>query len=142
MTLLKRRILRIGAVSGAALLAAACAETQLGAQAVKEVARSETRANTGPELAPDAFDATGLTIWDGASTLEGVWIAHPLAQRAQRVRVTNLGDSSVDLTARIWCQAADYWDLKFAMTKGVKEAFDADGISIPYPHTVEIKREG
>lgn len=58
------------------------------------------------------------------------------------VRVTNLGDSSVDLTARIWCKAEDYWDLKFAMTKGVKEAFDRHGISIPYPHRVEIKKEG
>lgn len=58
------------------------------------------------------------------------------------VRVTNLGDSSVDLTARLWCQADDYWDLKFQMTQKVKEAFDAGGISIPYPHTVEIKRAG
>ncbi|MEY8829140.1 mechanosensitive ion channel family protein [Sedimentitalea sp. XS_ASV28] len=57
------------------------------------------------------------------------------------VRVTNLGDSSVDLTTRIWCKAADYWDLKFHMTRSVKEAFDAQGISIPYPHTVEIKKE-
>ncbi len=57
------------------------------------------------------------------------------------VRVTNLGDSSVDLTTRIWCKAADYWDLKFQMTRNVKEAFDAQGISIPYPHTVEIKKE-
>ena len=96
MTLLKRRILRIGAVSGAALLAASCAETQLGAQAVKEVARSDARTNAEPQLAPDAFDATGLTIWDGASTLEGVWIAHPLAQRAQRVRVTNL-ENQIDV---------------------------------------------
>ena len=57
------------------------------------------------------------------------------------VRVTNLGDSSVDITARIWCDAADYWELKFGLTQAVKEAFDAGGISIPYPHTVEIKRE-
>ncbi len=57
------------------------------------------------------------------------------------VRVTNLGDSSVDLTARIWCNAADYWELKFALTQSVKEGFDKGGISIPYPHTVEIKRE-
>ena len=57
------------------------------------------------------------------------------------VRVTNLGDSSVDLTARLWCNAADYWELKFGMTQAVKEAFDKEGISIPYPHTVEIKRE-
>lgn len=89
MTLLTHRILRMGAVSGAALLAAACAETHLGAQAVKEVARSDSRTEPVQELAPDAFDTTGLTIWDGASTLEGVWVAHPLAQRAQRVRVSN-----------------------------------------------------
>ncbi|MEM1160647.1 MAG: mechanosensitive ion channel domain-containing protein [Pseudomonadota bacterium] len=55
-------------------------------------------------------------------------------------RVTNLGDSSVDITTRIWCDAADYWDVKFHMTKAVKEAFDAGGISIPYPHSVEIKK--
>lgn len=58
------------------------------------------------------------------------------------VRVTNLGDSSVDLTARIWCAAADYWDVKFETTKTVKEAFDAKGVSIPYPHSVEIHKEG
>lgn len=57
------------------------------------------------------------------------------------VRVTNLGDSSVDLSTRIWCAAADYWEVKFAMTQAVKEAFDAEGISIPYPHTVEIQRQ-
>ena len=58
------------------------------------------------------------------------------------VRVTNLGDSSVDLTARLWCDAADYWDVKFDMTKAVKEAFDQGGISIPYPHSVEIQKAG
>ena len=57
------------------------------------------------------------------------------------VRVTNLGDSSVDLTLRVWCQAADFWDVKFHLTQAVKEAFDAKGISIPYPHSVEIHKE-
>lgn len=56
-------------------------------------------------------------------------------------RVTNLGDSSVDITMRVWCEAVDYWELKFALTQTIKEAFDAKGISIPYPHTVEIKKE-
>jgi len=56
------------------------------------------------------------------------------------VRVTNLGDSSVDITARLWCAAADYWDVKFDLTKSVKEAFDTNGISIPYPHQVEIHK--
>ena len=56
------------------------------------------------------------------------------------VRVVNLGDSSVDLGVRIWCDAGDYWELKFAMTKQVKEAFDKGGISIPYPHAVHISK--
>lgn len=64
-----------------------------------------------------------------------------LADPAPWVRVTNLGDSSVDLTARIWCRAEDYWELKFELTRRVKEAFDAGGISIPYPHSVEIHKE-
>ncbi len=58
------------------------------------------------------------------------------------VRVTNLGDSSVDLSVRLWCDAADYWNLKFDMTKAVKDAFDKNGISIPYPHSVEIQKAG
>jgi len=58
------------------------------------------------------------------------------------VRVTSLGDSSVDLGVRLWCKAEDYWDLKFDMTKAVKEAFDKGGISIPYPHSVEIQKAG
>ncbi|WP_244327842.1 mechanosensitive ion channel family protein [Ruegeria arenilitoris] len=58
------------------------------------------------------------------------------------VRVTNLGDSSVDLTARLWCNAPDFWDVKFETTKAVKEAFDAKGVSIPYPHSVEIQKKG
>ncbi|OIQ29163.1 MAG: mechanosensitive ion channel protein MscS [Alphaproteobacteria bacterium MedPE-SWcel] len=58
------------------------------------------------------------------------------------VRVTNLGDSSVDISTRLWCNAEDYWELKWAMIQGVKEAFDSEGISIPYPHSVEIQKDG
>ncbi|MEY8839810.1 mechanosensitive ion channel family protein [Cribrihabitans sp. XS_ASV171] len=57
------------------------------------------------------------------------------------VRVTNLNDSSVDLTARLWCDAGDYWELKFELLKQIKKAFDAKGITIPYPHTVEIRKQ-
>ena len=58
------------------------------------------------------------------------------------VKVTALGASSVDITARLWCSSADFWDAKFELTKAMKEAFDAEGISIPYPHVVQIRREG
>lgn len=49
------------------------------------------------------------------------------------VKVGNLGDSSVDFTVRVWCNAADYWDIKFGLTRQVKDAFDAGGIEIPFP---------
>lgn len=53
---------------------------------------------------------------------------------------TNLGDSSVDLTLRVWVDKEDYWVVKFDLTKKVKEAFDAEDITIPYPHrTIEQK---
>ena len=65
-----------------------------------------------------------------------------MSDPAPWVRVTNLGASSVDITARLWCSAEDYWELKFELTKAIKEAFDAEGISIPYPHIVQVRREG
>lgn len=57
------------------------------------------------------------------------------------VRVTNLGSSSVDITLRAWATTDEFWDVKFALTKAIKEAFDEGGISIPYPHTVEIQKK-
>lgn len=49
------------------------------------------------------------------------------------VAVSNLGDSSVDITTRVWANTSDYWGVKFDLTKKVKEAFDAQGIDIPFP---------
>ena len=49
------------------------------------------------------------------------------------VVVGNLGDSSVDLVVRVWCNASDYWALKWDMLKTVKQTFDKNEISIPYP---------
>ncbi len=54
------------------------------------------------------------------------------------VKVSNLGDSSVDFTVRVWCASSDYWGLKFDLTRAVKEAFDAGGIDIPYPTQTQI----
>jgi len=54
--------------------------------------------------------------------------------------VTDLGDSSVNFTVRVWCNSGDYWPLKFDLTKNLKNRMDTEGITIPYPqrtlHTV------
>ena len=55
------------------------------------------------------------------------------ADPAPQIVVSNLGESSVDITVRVWAKASDYWGLKFDLTEQVKIAFDRDGISIPFP---------
>ena len=59
--------------------------------------------------------------------------ARVLKDPAPMVVVGNLGDSSVDLTIRVWCNGGDYWPLKFDLTKTLKQRFDTEGISIPFP---------
>ncbi len=55
------------------------------------------------------------------------------AAPAPFVKVTNLGDSSVDFKVRVWTNAGDYWGLKCDLTRGIKDAFDEHGIDIPFP---------
>ncbi len=52
---------------------------------------------------------------------------------AQGVVVAELADSSVNLATRPFCKSEDYWDAFFYMQENVKKAFDAEGISIPFP---------
>lgn len=58
------------------------------------------------------------------------------------VAVTNLGDSSVDFTIRVWCTTAQYWDVRHDMLRKVKETFDERGIDIPFPTTTIVQAEG
>ena len=56
-----------------------------------------------------------------------------LTDPAPLVVVSELGDSSVNITTRVWVNSADYWGVFFDLTERVKLAFDAEGISIPFP---------
>ncbi len=56
-----------------------------------------------------------------------------MADPAPLVVVSELADSSVNLTVRVWANASDYSGLRYALTENVKLAFDTEGISIPYP---------
>ena len=95
---------KIGILTAAAALClAGCAQVEVGAEAVKSINKSITEANTGAgtgvkpasgsridqrlEPAPELFEARGLAVWDGARTLQGIWVAHPQAETARRVRI-------------------------------------------------------
>lgn len=63
-----------------------------------------------------------------------------LAEPPPWARVTSLGDSAVNITLRCWANPADYTDTRFDLTKSIKEAIEANGLSFPYPHQVAIER--
>jgi small-conductance mechanosensitive channel len=49
------------------------------------------------------------------------------------VAVAELGDSSVNLLVRPWVKTEDFWTAKWNITQKIKEAYDKEGISIPFP---------
>ena len=56
-----------------------------------------------------------------------------LKDPAPTVAVAELGDSSVNLLIRPWVNTSDYWKTKWELTQQIKETFDKEGISIPFP---------
>lgn len=55
------------------------------------------------------------------------------------VVVGELADNSVNIIVRVWTKSSDFWPLKFALTKALKEDFEAAGLSIPFPQrTVHV----
>lgn len=70
--------------------------------------------------------------------------AHPLILKdpAAAVNVSELADSSINFFTRVWVKKEDYWAVKFDIIEQTKEALDAAGIEIPYPHQVEIRKQG
>ncbi|MEP4050877.1 MAG: mechanosensitive ion channel family protein [Litorimonas sp.] len=53
-------------------------------------------------------------------------------------KVVTLNDSSVDIQSRVWCKPEHYWDVMFDLKKSIKEAFDKNEITIPYPTSIEL----
>jgi small conductance mechanosensitive channel len=67
--------------------------------------------------------------------LEELVASHPLTldDPAPVIRVSELADNSVNFICRPWSKTSDYWTVYWDLTRQVKEAFDAAGVSIPYP---------
>ena len=67
--------------------------------------------------------------------IERLFAADPriLKDPAPGVWTTALGESSVDLVIRAWSTPADFWAAQTDLLRAIKEAFDAAGITIPFP---------
>ena len=58
------------------------------------------------------------------------------------VEFSNMNESSLDFTVRVWCNRPDYWTVNFALIESIKKAFDENGIEIPFKQLdVHIKNE-
>lgn len=81
------------------------------------------------------------------STIERIITAskYVLKDPAPLVAVSELGANSVDFVARPWVKSEDYWTAKFELIEQIKQAFDEEGLSIPYPqrdvHIHEVKEK-
>lgn len=49
------------------------------------------------------------------------------------VMLTELADSSVNLQLRPWAKTEDYWTVKGEIAQGILEAYNKEGIEIPFP---------
>ena len=49
------------------------------------------------------------------------------------IMVLELGESSIDIALRPWVSTGDYWVVRADLLQSIKETFDENGISIPYP---------
>jgi len=58
------------------------------------------------------------------------------------VGVHELGDWAITLRLRAWVPAREFVQVRADITKSVKQTFDRVGIEIPYPHQVELVKEG
>ncbi len=56
-----------------------------------------------------------------------------LPEPAPVIAVSNLGDSSVDFVVRPWVKTQDYWDVRFRLNEEIKNRFDDEDITIPFP---------
>ena len=85
----------------------------------------------------------GDDIEKAQGIMEQVVSEHPMVLKDPEpvIRVHELADSSVNFICRPWVKTEDYWDVFWDVTRSVKERFDQDGVSIPFPqqdiHVIE-----
>ena len=83
--------------------------------------------NVGADYSAD-IEATRQAIQSAIQNIQGA-----VSEPAPQAYLCELGGSSVDWQARVWCRPADYWAVRERVTQAVKESLDAAEIGIPYP---------
>ncbi|WP_288757679.1 mechanosensitive ion channel family protein [uncultured Brevundimonas sp.] len=82
----------------------------------------------------------GEDLTQTRGVLTGVAGAHAkvLHDPAPWAGVTGLLDSAVQVTLHAWVEVSDWWQTQADLMQAGKEALDAAGIEIPFPHQVAV----
>jgi len=65
-----------------------------------------------------------------------------LKDPAPFIGLIEMADSSVNLTVRVWAEAANYWSIFYDMNETVFKEFNKQGINIPFPQMdVHLKKD-
>jgi small conductance mechanosensitive channel len=65
-----------------------------------------------------------------------------LEDPAPFIGLIEMADSSVNLTVRVWAEAANYWSIFYNMNETVFKEFNKQGINIPFPQMdVHLKKD-
>lgn len=104
--------------------------TDLWGKSLKNFSRNPTR-RIQIVLGIDYGDSIDEAIEVAKSVVaqESLVISDPEPQYV----VGEMADSSVNIFVRVWVNTPDYWTVFFNLNKGLKEACDKAGITIPFP---------
>ena len=69
-----------------------------------------------------------------AALLEACRVEGVLAEPAPEAHVAAYGDSAVEYILRAWAPVDIYWDVYYTVLERVRTAFEANGITMTYPH--------
>lgn len=70
--------------------------------------------------------------------------AHPMILKdpAYAVKVSEYGDSSIDIVVRVWTKNSDYWTVHYDLLEMCKATLDENNVEIPYNQLeVRIKKD-
>lgn len=111
--------------------------TELWGKSLKNFSRNPTR-RVQIDLGIDYSDDIDQAIETAKAVVAGEALV--LSDPEPQYVVGEMAASSVNIYVRVWVNTADYWTVFFNLNKGLKEACDKAGITIPFPQrTIHIE---